>query len=420
MADSSQVETLSSMMNPVQNQALVTPGGFSTSNQSGSDALMAQIQAQLTSQSGIISSSDKTIQDQIKSAISSVQTSNAASTGAIDATYKLKEQNQIEQNTRDLTSVTESQRGYATNTALLDHIKETGQKAINDLELQKQSLILSGNAAAASKISDLQVQEASMMVQNRQKVFDNLISMAGVAQAGQQMALSRDQFRLQVQNAETDLQSKMGTIALQYGIKVKAGDTLPDVVNRASTNAKSLYDLSVQDASLGLKLKQAQITLAQAQARAAGKDTQPVDFTKFFDSIRSVGGPGSDDGKQMLTMMVASIAKDPTQINGFSTALSAATKPQNYPLQDLVQYALRAKTAGVDFDTFYGKLAQNSSVANKDKAFEIAKNVYGIQENPNYAGLVWQSIMENPGQTFVNSQVNGNPLIKPGIGILGF
>jgi len=397
MADKSQVDALSSMMNPPQNQALVTPGGSSTQGKTSSlDSFMDTVRNQLTQQSGIVSSSDKTIQDQITAAISSIQGGAKDSAAAIEKTYNAKEAYQATQNANTLSATQEAQRGFATNTALLQQIKDAGSKSINDLEQQKQSLILSGNAQAAQKIADLQVQEATMMVQNRQNVFNNLVALAGVGTQQQNVEISRQQLGIQQQQADRDLQSKMGSIALQYGVKVQAGDDISSVVNRAAGNAKALYDYQVQDAALGLKLKGAQIALAHAQAAKAGEGTRVVDYQNFFASIKSLGGTQSATGQQMVSGMIASIAKDPSQLSAFTQALSAANKPQDYSHPDLVQGALFAKSQGQTLEQYIGAVRLNSSISNKDEAEKVAKNVFGDTYKPNYAALYAQAFITNP------------------------
>lgn len=398
MADSSQVNALANTMNPTGNQALVTPGGTTTATQTDpSAAFMSQLQTQLQQAQGAVSSSDGTISDQIQKAIDSQKTSATDNASALNLQYGAKEAIQATTNKNNLTSAQDAQRGFATNNALLGQIQKTGTDAINDLETQKNMLIQSGNAAAAAKIGDLQVQQAQMTLQNRQQVFQNLVSLAGVANQAGQLAISQQQLKLQQDQSLTDLQSKMGTIALNYGIKVNAGDTLPDVVNRASTNAKALYDYSLQDAAASLKLKAAQTTLANAQAAAAGQKDAPIDFNPLWSAMQMVGGASSAQGKQMVSTVATSLANNPQALTTFFNGLTKTQQPKVQPKTDLLQGALFAKSQGQDYQTYVGSLTLNSSIQNKQDAIDIAQNVYNQRDLPGMLGLYAQDFAQTYG-----------------------
>lgn len=386
MADPNQVSSLSSTLS--QNQSTNLPEAKDTS---GVDAFMTQLRGQLESQSGIISSGGADIETQINKAIGSVTTGNEASTASLNLQYGQKEQIQATKNQQNLTTAQESQRGFASNTALLKQIQDTGTQAIADLEEQKQSLILAGQSAAASKIADLQVTQAQLQLQNRQAVFSNLVSLAGVASQQGQLTLSRQQLGLQQQQAEQELQGKMGTIALQYGIKVNQGDTIEDVVNRAAGNSKAMFDMGLQDAAASIRLKNAQASLALAQS-ASQKNTL-LDATALANLAKNAKMLKGTPYEAAFNAAMVNIGAQ--NMAGLGQAMITEAKPRTYTGQELVQNALIYKNAGGSLnDYIVDVIGKDSSIKNQAEAARKAEVVWNEDTMPGYAKIYLQAFGE--------------------------
>ncbi len=406
MADPNQVTTLASTMNAnnaPQNQAIIYPGNApqtSDTNTASIDTFLSGLKDQMSS---LVSSnqSNTDLQDLFAKAIGNVQSGSDKQTQSLNLQYGGKEAVQQTKNQALMNSVQESQRGFATNTALLKQVQDSGTQAIKDLEEQKQMLILQGQAAAAGQIAGLQVSQAELQLKQRSELFNNLIGIAGVASQQGQLRLSQQQTKIAQDQALNDLQSKMGNIALQYGVKVAAGDTLSDVVNRAAGNAKALYDFQLQDAAASLKLKAAQTNLANAQAQtAAGKSV--TDFDGFWDAVNIMpGGVGSQGGQGAMQALLSSMAQSPDSVMNFYKSYSKKTQPVERNDQQMLQMALYGKSQGQDFATFVGNIALNPSIPASQKVpggrlEQIARNVYGQPTTPGMIPLYAQSWAEEP------------------------
>lgn len=418
MASADQMQQLSSVMNPEANRKLVEPKGGSTGTSGASldstDSFLSGLRDQMQS---LVSShqSEDDLKSLFSDAISGIKSGTEASKQSLDLQYGHKEDVQSKQNAQQLMTAEAGQRGFATNTALLKQIQDSGKEAINNLEDQKQSLILQGQAAAAGQIAGLQVQQAQLQLQQRNQLFSNLVSLAGVAGQQSQLNISRQQLGLQQQQAENDLASKMGTIALQYGIEVKPGDDIGSVVNRAASNSKALFDYGLQDAAAGLTLKSAQAQLYRAQAAAAGRsnlDQAPIDFTAFFKGVNQAGGPNTPGGANMISNMTASLASKPDQLQKFFTTLQASQVTRDWSKPEIFQTALTSKANGDSYEQFVGWATLNGSLKNKSDATAIGQNVWGQGYQPNYVSLYAQEA----GQKYGSAASTALNSMFPGVG----
>lgn len=257
-------------VNPAGNQALVTPGGTTTqgggtqTQSSGDSAIMDQIQSRLLNQSDVISSASTGLESKVNDIVSGLQTGEKANEQSITLNYNQQEQQAQDTGTQALTSAQEATRGFATNYAALQRIQDTTTKNIQNLETQKQSLILQGQANAATQISNLQIQSLQYQQQAQQQVFTNLLNLSNNAQ----QAFQFQQTYNQNQSAQTFTeQQAITSTALKYGLSVGPNDTL------ASITTKAMPYASAEEQS-ALKLQQAQINEANANAQKALSDAQ--------------------------------------------------------------------------------------------------------------------------------------------------
>lgn len=402
MATQAQIDALTATAQGIKTKidALATssnaPGG-----QSPADPLQAQLMQQLTQQSGIISSSEKDVNDLLVGAQNNLKQGAASNAQAVTTQYDRLEGYQRDANQQTLTSTLESQRGFATNTALLTQINEQGQKSLNDLEQRKQELILSGNADASSKISALQVQQAQFMLQNRQQVFTNLISLAGVNQGQQSLGLQRAQLAQSAAQFDKTMTQKLGDTALRYGIQMQAGDTVESVINRAYPNASAEEKFNLDDMRAGLALKNAQIALARAQAADIGNKNAPMsetDFANLMDGISTYGGPESSFAKNVFSSLAQS-----GKLADLQKAVTAANKPRNYTDSQLNQKAIMMFNSALDIDSAIGKIENDPSITNKQRAKDITRLYYNkpiVESASAIMAKDWTSNNRSPGSQF--------------------
>jgi len=350
-------------------------------------------------QSGIISSSEKDVTKLIQDAQATIKSGAESGAKAIESQYDRLAGYQATANDRLLTDVRASQRGFATNTALLAQIKESGDKSLNDLEQRKQELIMQGNSNAAQQISTLQVQEAQFMVQSRQQVFTNLVSLAGIGQQAQSLELQKANTQQQADQFDQTLQTKAAEIALQYGINMSSTDTVASVVSKASGKAGALFDLSLQDAVASLKLKDAQTALVRAQSiKESGGSVN--DYGAFFDSIDLLGGVQTEDGRAVFNSMSGLAQGDTSSWQKFSASYAKYLQPRDVGDDVLIQSAQLAHGQGGVFSAFLeDSITNNPRIKNKARAEELARLIFS---KPKQAGRTPIGIMP-PGSWATNA-----------------
>lgn len=365
MADASQVAALSSNFGSDTPDPTNGTNANPSSPQSG-NPIYAQILSQLNQNSGVVSSSDQTVNDAYAKAINTIQGGQDKSDTAVEAQFQQKEQVQQNKTQQGITSTEEASRGFATNTALMTQLRDEGKQSINDLEEQKTALIMSGDAAAAKSIGDLQVKQATDLLANRQKIFDNLISLAGVYNSAKQTDI-------QQQQVEQSKAAATAAIALKYGVEQKPGDTMQDLVNRAMPKANDEEKLSLLSTQADINAKNAQTTLYRAQAAAANDKLSSQDLSAMAQSVASKFG--LPDYQTYLNSALGTLKK-PTDMQAFAKELDKAQTPRDWSDTEVQGYAVALAGQGVDYPTAYQNVLNNVSIKNTTSALKTLKETY--------------------------------------------
>jgi len=350
------------------------------------DPFITMLKSQLVGQNGIISSHQEPL-SLIKKAQESIASGAQSSAQATESVYGRKIEDTKTGISSSLTAANEAQRGFATNTALLTQIIETGQKQINDLEQRKSELIMSGNAEAAGKIAELQVQEATMMVNNRQQVFQNLLSMAGLSFQEQGIKLQKEQFKQSVFEFDRQMQAKLGETALRYGVELKPGDTVESVIQRAMPRANEMQKLELEDMRLGLLLKNSQIAVEKAQLGKLNRESEDAKAVANALSVFGFNHPFSQG-------LIESAAKG-GNLSTVANLFNEASQPRQYDSSTLAQKALFLKSSGTSIQEAIGIIRTDSSILNQDKAEAILRTVYGKPAVDSLSSLLVKESLKN-------------------------
>lgn len=254
-----------------------TGGSSGASGSTGStdtSSFISQLQQKLLGQSDIISSENTNLENKINTAIKGIQTGQDASAQAITSQYDQNIQQARDTGQSKLTSALELQRGFASNVAGLKQLATDTDKQVQSLEQQKQQLILTGQANAASQISNLQIQAIQFQQQAQQQVFSNLLGMGNFAQQQQQAETQASQFKATQDFAS---QQAISTVALKYGLTVGANDTLSSITTKAMPFASQEEKLQLQQIQSQIALNNAQRQKALSDAASGG----PVDAAQI-------------------------------------------------------------------------------------------------------------------------------------------
>lgn len=242
MADTSTADVLASSTAAAQQAAAMIGGTFTqgvgytpgtvtatadtTVDTSNSDAVMKALTDRLLKESGGTSSITSSADTVINSSIQSLKDAQTANEKGVNAQYDLAEQNLKNQSGVDITGAEEASNGFAVNMSVLRKMTLDTNNEVKDLELRRQEALSSGRVDMASKLADLQMQKLKFQADSEQQVFSNLLNVS------QLFLQQQSEKRLQAQMVY-DQQTKMADIALKYGISVKPGSTLQDMVNAA-------------------------------------------------------------------------------------------------------------------------------------------------------------------------------------------
>ena len=230
-----------------------------------SDFLKA-IQEKLLGQSGVISSTNSTLETRINDAISGVKTAAEKTNLATESAYGRELGYQQQQAGEAITAGRAAGSGGILNMAALRSLTETTDKSLKDLEQRKQELILQNDAAAASKISDLQLKALEFQQQAQQQTFSNLLGMANL---GVQL---ETEARLAKTQTFTETQA-VNSVALEYGLN-PTGKTLDQITKEAMFFASD---------DRKAKLAQQAADLAYTKAQTV-KAMQGEPISKYNDS----------------------------------------------------------------------------------------------------------------------------------------
>jgi hypothetical protein len=176
--------------------------------------------------------------------------------GAISSDYA----NQLDQLNRDVqnqqTGMLEGRSGFATNTAILRNLQETGQNRIATLENTRNEALLHNNANMADSINQLIMNEQQLITSARQNYVGNLTSAATL-----ETPQEKNQLAFQQQQQQSMLQLQQ--LAPDAGISTN--DSYDQAI--AKFRNSNYYKNNVG---------QAQSTIAQLQAEATAANASAV------------------------------------------------------------------------------------------------------------------------------------------------
>ena len=194
------------------------------------NTFMTTLQDKLLNQCDLISSQTSNLENSIAAAISKVNESNTASKAAIDSSYNRTIDYTKQNNNNQITAIRERGVGVNADTVAYKAMSAEADKQIKDLEQRKQELMLQGDAAAASKISDLILKTTEMKIEGMNKTFNNLLSIGN-------FGLAQDAAKRQDRAQNFAERQAISAIGLEYGIPVSDTDTIDSIISKAAPYA---------------------------------------------------------------------------------------------------------------------------------------------------------------------------------------
>lgn len=347
------------------------------------DPFIKTIQEKLVSQAGVISSANTNIEQKINEAISGVQTSTEKGSDAIRSTFGRELGYQADNAQKKFTDFNESRTGFATQMSAFRNLVETTDKEQKDLIQRREELILANDSAGASKVSDLIVKGLEFKQKAAQDMFTNILQTGAFGlqvqseqRAGREflanLGLNKERLALDKDIAKKDEEAKMASIATEYGVTVEPGDTLADVVKRATPQAS---------AEAKARLNRMLAETAKIQADFAKNET----MANFQSRIAQLMTEGSTQSEAVLQAMSEgkAIGLDitPELFNSSITMAEEMKKELDKQTQATVSSSgsnyWAEVMAGTEGDTSLMGIPARAAVL-PGKAFEAWKNLVGF------------------------------------------
>lgn len=333
---------------------------------------------------GSVSSSNDTIDASISAAIQSQKEAAAANAAAIESQYG-REAGYLSDNLQNQrTSMIEGTRGGAYGGYALQAVDTQIEKSLRDLEQRKNELVLQGNAAAASKISDLQVQQLQFKQQAQQQVFSNLLAMGNYGLQKRQVDLASEQQDFQEQSA-------ISTIALRYGLEMQPGETIDSITFRAKSIASQEEQLNLEKARQ--QIMQSKAETAKANAESA-KILQQNKFSNALDfaTIDSLARASLIDKSNLAAI------SNPEQR---SATINRMVQLSREGLsKDIQNYIIAGKTREEALTAAFG----NPLITDTKEAFEIINKAYD-NEDKIYEMSKSPITLSGLGRSYMNIQI---------------
>lgn len=251
---------------------------------------MTKIQNQLLGQSGIISSSNTNLEDKLASAISGIKSSADSSNKVVQSQFEREAQGILETGNDAQLAGRAAGQGGIMNMAALRELTGTTDKNLKDLAQRKQELILQNNSQAASKVAEMEMAALKFKQEAEQQVFSNLLGMGNYANQVQ------SEQRLAKAQSFTEQQA-VSSVALQYGLSVKPGDTLESIVSKAAPMASKEQQMKLAKMQSEINRSNAEIRKINAEGAGSSNDIDIIAQAAF------------------LNPAVLSTVKDPTQLS---------------------------------------------------------------------------------------------------------
>ena len=341
------------------------------SNKSEADAFTTEAFNRLSGSVGVSSSSDSDFIQNLRNAKQRIEEGATASEAVTRSKFGRYISDQEEQNVRDITAANESRRGFATNTAVLKQIQESGEKSLNDLRQRQEELVLQGNATAAGQLADLELKEAEFMINARQQTISNLIAAAGLGLQSQGTQLQRERFEFDASRANLQDQRETERLALEFGVTVNPGESYSDIVNKVQPLASESRMLDIQS-------KLADIAASKAQTALAGQRLQEMQDAQDFNweelSIIAETQP------TLAPLLAQVVGDDPTKSNNFLKAqVKTLETPRRWKIDELRNHLASLTDVFSDSSQMYEYIESKENIKNKDTAKAVALEVLGLK-----------------------------------------
>lgn len=350
----------------------------------GSDnPFIQEIQGELMKQSGIISSSDSKIEGTINSAIDKANSAAGKNRQRLESEHQRERGYLLERNRAGEETFLENRMGYATPVVAFSALQEQNAKAVRDLDMRKNELILMGDAEAAKQVGELTLKKLEFEQNAAERTFNALLAVGNFSMtadrekreaqnqvftqgmAEKQFGLSEKQFDLAVRGQSFQEKSAMGSIALQYGITLEPGDDIASVVERAAPFASKEQKLKMEQMAASIYASNASAKASLAAAAKAAREDRDLDSTQLDALAAAYRTPNG-------AAIVAASVKDPGMLS------EIFSRSSNLEINDVVNAATMDAKDGLSLEEALDSINNNPAIQNKTLAVQKVTEIYAM------------------------------------------
>lgn len=173
-------------------------------------------------------------------------------------------------------ATTESRSGFATNTAILRNLQESGQFRVDQLTKQRDTALLNNNASMANSLNELIMNEQNLITQSRQNMASNLGTAATLETPGEKVQLALQQAQqaavVQLQSQAPDANISSNDTYDQAIAKFRNSKYYQNNIHQAEATIANIHAQTAA-AAASATASSAQAGLAGAQSGLAGAQT---------------------------------------------------------------------------------------------------------------------------------------------------
>ena len=290
-----------------------------------------------------------------------------------------------------LTTARELSRGLgsASSFALIDRIEKSTEASLRDLDLRKKEALATGSMETASKIAELELTTIKNREEQKQQMFNNLISLYNV-QTGRQQ-----EERLKTSQTFSQQQA-VSAVALKYGLEVKEGDTIDTITARAMPFASQEQRLQIEKEKADIKRIEAETTKA-LRGDEFGADE---DVVESISQTLAILDPESTE----YETLISGLDKKPAVLAKIFRRV-AEINSQPYTENDLQKKATNELNNNVSFRNALSKIASDSRVSDKARAEEILREIYNKPATKDSGSVFTPKALNRPGIQVIKEKI---------------
>lgn len=292
--------------------------------------------------------------------------------------------------------------GLSQNAASLQQLQNDNTDTIKQLQASAASAMAQGDVQFATQISNLQVQQYTLMLNAKEQIYQGLAaegsSVASLSQAQTSAAAQQEQQL-----------NDMATLATKYGVQVKPGDNMEAIINRVQPVASEQEKLSLGEMRAQINANNAQASLAQAQASVlTPMNKDQIDSLLTWYTDQPVGSPSQQTVGQQIGQI---LANNPQNAVAYASSYNEFVSGKGFPgltspegQQMAATWIGIAKSQGMSAQDAVNDYVTNNPgvpIAEKTDLANYVYAAYGTQPAVN----PWSEVMGKLGASFSNALV---------------